>query len=63
MSLFCGLDIIVGSISFTFSACKLGRFPTLQFPSYSKTCVKRPLKNTQNKDLNDRRSKVLTGAF
>ena len=26
---------------------------------YSKTCVKRPLKNRQNKDLIDRRSKVL----
>ena len=26
---------------------------------YSKTCTNRPLKNRHNKDLNDRRSKVL----
>ena len=35
---------------------------------YSKTCVKRPLKNRQNKDLNDKwylneRSKVLQNAL
>ena len=26
--------------------------PVLGFPVYSKTCLKRPLKNRQNKDLN-----------
>ena len=30
--------------------------------SYSKTCLKRTLKNRQNNDLDDRRSKVLQNA-
>ena len=31
--------------------------------SYSKACVKRPLKKRQNKDLNDKWSKILQNAF
>ena len=30
------------------------KFYTDIFPLYSKTCLKRPLKNTQNEDLNDK---------
>ena len=34
--------------------CHLLGYLLIYFGSYSKTCLKRPLKNKQNKDLNDK---------
>ena len=35
--------------------CDFNNYETISSYVYSKTCVKRPLKNRRNKDLNDKR--------